>query len=217
MENLTHPFRVCHVKQRPRQRTEPVTSMSFPHSTCPCTCQRPDTGRTANDQWFHSDVCVWDSLGWWDFRGGGGPRQRTEQFGPPAFPEVTGIWHLRYCLMPEEWPVSSLYSSRVLCRTQLWAVHKYTCVHVRKCKYGERSQMRCEPQLRPPACLDRVSECQWGSHIMGALPLEPQCCFHRSSIITPPPQRRCRNTACFHGHQKTLWDVCSAGSPLVPK
>lgn len=23
------------------------------------------------------------------------------------------------------------------------AVHKYACVHVRKCKYGERSQMRC--------------------------------------------------------------------------
>lgn len=58
---------------------------------------------------------------------GGGPRQRTEQFGPPAFPQVTGIWHLRYCLMPEEWPVSSLFQS---CIVQDTAVG---CAQVRMC------------------------------------------------------------------------------------
>lgn len=167
--------------------------MSFPHSTCPCTCQRPDTGRTANDQWFHSDVCVWDSLGWWDFRGGGGPRQRTEQFGPPAFPEVTGIWHLRYCLTPEEWPASSpvVYCAR----------HSCGCAQVRMCAC-EKVQMRCQPQLWPPACWDRVSE--WGSHIMGALPLEPQCCFHRCHHAAATAS--IQEYRLFPWPPKTLWE-----------
>lgn len=150
LKNLTCPFRICHAKQRTKGRKRAVVHTlcsalqhlwacaevkGFRSHHCKEACHfhaarararvKGQTGekRTAKEWWFRSDVCVW---------GGGGckPRWRTEDSGPLVFPEVTGISHLRYCLMAEEWIISILNSSCLLCRRQMWPAHQCMCVCV---------------------------------------------------------------------------------------
>lgn len=187
--------------------------MSFPHSTCSCTCQRPDTGRTANDQWFHSDVCVWDSLGWWAFRRGSKAENRT--LWPSSSPG--GHWDLTPAILPHAGGMACLQSVFQSCIVQDAAVG---CAQVHVCA--------CEKVQIWRAVSNEVSAAAPATCVLGSsVWVSVKKSHHgsvasRTSVLLSSMSSRRRHSVDAEippvsMATKDTVKKGSAGSPLVPK